>query len=346
MANELAAHQRNMRGNKVKAPIRSITKTWHRLPQSSVFPRSRTSAPLVLEGPTTQGGGTYFISLVPRISAEDYSIDVPFIPRFLFHCGPTAECPMENQPERKNASIAAISDPKERYSSMWLSSQFPITDRQPTHTPPTSELAAPVGGHPKRLLDILVSVTALILLAPLLAIVAMVMLVTLRRPIVFAQQRVGHDGRPFRCYKFRTMVRDADAVLAAHLASHPEAADEWWRNQKLAHDPRVTFLGRLLRKSSIDELPQLYNVLRGDMSCVGPRPIIADELQRYGNYREDYLRAKPGMTGLWQVSGRNALSYEDRVALDSRYVRNWTFVGDLQILAKTIPAVIRFGETA
>ncbi len=206
--------------------------------------------------------------------------------------------------------------------------------------------ATALGGLPKRLIDICVSITALALLAPLLAIVAVLVFLSLRRPIVFSQLRIGHDGQPFRCYKFRTMVRDADKALLLYLESNPDAAEEWRRNQKLTRDPRITFLGRMLRKSSIDELPQLYNVLRGDMSCVGPRPILAEELQRYGNSREDYLRAKPGMTGLWQVSGRNALSYDDRVALDATYVQTWSLIGDLKILARTIPAVIRFGETA
>lgn len=205
---------------------------------------------------------------------------------------------------------------------------------------------APLGGLPKRVLDIVVSSLAIVLLAPLLALVAVTILITLKRPVLFTQTRIGHAGRPFKCYKFRSMVCDADKVLSQHLASDPAAALEWQKTQKLAHDPRVTFIGHMLRKSSIDELPQLYNVLRGDMSCVGPRPVLEGELKRYGAAKSDYLKAKPGMTGLWQVSGRNALSYDDQVALDSRYVNTWSLSQDVTILLKTVPAVVRFGETA
>ncbi len=204
----------------------------------------------------------------------------------------------------------------------------------------------PVGGTAKRILDIAVASLALILLAPLLLLVAAIILVTLKRPVFFTQSRIGHGGRSFKCYKFRTMVPDANKVLSSYLAENPEAAREWQATQKLAHDPRVTFVGHVLRKSSIDELPQLFNVLRGDMSCVGPRPILPDELKRYGAAKDDYLRAKPGMTGLWQVSGRNALSYDARVSLDSQYVQTWSLMRDIEILAKTVPAVVRFGETA
>lgn len=205
---------------------------------------------------------------------------------------------------------------------------------------------SPVGGKTKRLMDIIVSALALTLLAPLLLFVSILILLTLKRPVFYSQLRVGYDGRLFRCYKFRSMAPDSDKVLKQYLASNPAAAEEWQRTQKLTHDPRVRFIGHLLRKSSIDELPQLYNVLRGEMSCVGPRPIVADELKRYGPARDDYLKAKPGMTGLWQVSGRNVLSYEARVVLDSTYIHNWSFMSDIGILLKTIPAVIRFRETS
>jgi len=219
---------------------------------------------------------------------------------------------------------------------------------RPTQTPAAGSLGndEPVGGTPKRILDIIVASLALVLLAPLLVFVAAMILFTLKRPVLFTQTRVGHGGRTFKCYKFRTMVPDANKVLSSYLSANPDAAREWQTTQKLAHDPRVTFVGHLLRKSSIDELPQLFNVLRGDMSCVGPRPILQDELKRYGAAKDDYLRARPGMTGLWQVSGRNALSYDARVSLDSQYVQTWSLMRDIEILAKTVPAVVRFGETA
>ena len=132
----------------------------------------------------------------------------------------------------------------------------------------------------------------------------------------------------------------------ATSSSDPASAREWSQTQKLANDPRVTLLGHMLRKSSIDELPQLLNVLRGDMSCVGPRPVVTEELKNYGSSAAEYVKARPGMTGLWQVSGRNALAYHERVVLDCAYVRDWSLAGDIGILLKTIPAVARFEETA
>lgn len=137
------------------------------------------------------------------------------------------------------------------------------------------------------------------------------------------------------------MVRNGDAVLAAHLAANPEADREWRETQKLAKDPRVTPLGRIIRKLSIDELPQLWNVLVGDMSIVGPRPITRAELDRYGKDRRYYLLVRPGITGLWQVSGRSNTSYERRIQLDRSYLENWSYAQDVSILLKTLPAVLR-----
>ncbi len=147
-------------------------------------------------------------------------------------------------------------------------------------------------------------------------------------------------GRPFACLKFRTMVVDADAVLEAHLSTHAGARAEWAHTQKLVDDPRVTCLGRFLRASSLDELPQLINVLRGEMSLVGPRPIVTSEIGRYGAHFENCFSVPPGITGLWQVSGRNDCSYAERVALDAKYAEEWSLLGDLAILARTIPAVL------
>jgi len=175
--------------------------------------------------------------------------------------------------------------------------------------------------------------------------VALLIYTRMGRPILFPQRRIGFEGRPFACFKFRTMVTDAEGALKSYLAGNPEAAREWSLRQKLEHDPRVTMLGRLLRRSSIDELPQLYNVLSGHMSCVGPRPVVSDELARYGKYRKDYVKARPGLTGAWQVSGRNRLSYRRRIALDSHYVRKWSIWRDLWILIMTIPAVLRSDTT-
>ncbi len=203
-----------------------------------------------------------------------------------------------------------------------------------------------IGGAWKRLLDITVAVIALIVLAPLMLLTAMAIAITMGRPILFAQRRVGHGGAPFLCYKFRTMSRDAERRLSEYLRDNPAAAAEWRENRKLRRDPRVTFVGQTLRVTSLDELPQLFNVLGGDMSCVGPRPVVPDELALYGRHIDDYLAARPGMTGPWQVSGRNTLSYADRVALDSHYVHNWSLWTDVSILARTIPAVARPNQTS
>jgi exopolysaccharide production protein ExoY len=164
--------------------------------------------------------------------------------------------------------------------------------------------------------------------------------------ILFCQDRVGYGGRLFRCYKFRTMREDAEEALERHLARSPAATREWTETQKLRHDPRVTPLGYVLRKSSLDELPQLWNVLRGEMSCVGPRPILESELARYGELAADYMKLRPGITGLWQVSGRSRLSYGERVEVDSAYARCWSMRLDFWIVPQTIPALLRFDGTS
>jgi exopolysaccharide production protein ExoY len=202
------------------------------------------------------------------------------------------------------------------------------------------------GGRAKRAIDLVIAGTAVLVMAPLLALVSLGVRLMLGGPVLYTQRRIGLGGRSFPCYKFRTMVLDADAVLRRHLEDDPEAAREWQETQKLKNDPRVTPFGHLLRKSSIDELPQLFNVLRGDMSCIGPRPVLAAELERYSAHANEYRSARPGLTGLWQVSGRNRLSYRDRVALDRLYVRRWSLGLDLVILLRTIPAVMRLDETS
>jgi exopolysaccharide production protein ExoY len=203
-----------------------------------------------------------------------------------------------------------------------------------------------VGGRPKRLLDIAVALTALTLACPLMLVIAALVKLTTGGPVIFAHPRVGFKGKTFHCLKFRSMIVDADAMLARHLAANPIAAQEWYEHHKLKNDPRITPFGRLLRKSSLDELPQLFNVLRGEMSCVGPRPIVAAELACYGSRVGCYLRARPGMTGMWQVSGRSTCSYRERVMLDRRYVRRWSIWIDLAVLLRTIPAVLEFDHAA
>ena len=191
----------------------------------------------------------------------------------------------------------------------------------------------------KRSLDLVGSAFLLALAAPVMAVVA-ALITGDGGPAIFGHERIGANGARFRCLKFRTMIVDAADVLAAALASDPTLAAEWASTQKLRHDPRVTPVGRFLRRTSLDELPQLLNVLRGEMSLVGPRPIIADEIPRYENDIAYYYETRPGLTGLWQVSGRSETSFQQRVRLDSSYVRNWTIWHDLAILVKTVTVVL------
>jgi exopolysaccharide production protein ExoY len=199
----------------------------------------------------------------------------------------------------------------------------------------------PIGGVPKRVFDILFSFSVLLAFAPLFLLIALLLKVTDRGPVLYRQPRVGFRSSAFGCFKFRTMVIDGDAVLARHLRDNPEAAKEWAETRKLKRDPRVTAVGDVLRQMSLDELPQLWNVLRGDMSIVGPRPVVIEEIAMYGSSAGHYLLARPGLTGAWQVSGRNDASYERRVYLDRSYVENWSFWTDIKIIMKTVPVVIR-----
>ena len=183
-----------------------------------------------------------------------------------------------------------------------------------------------------------------LLLAPLISLVSLpiCLLVALEGGSpVYRHLRVGRDGRSFYCYKIRTMALDADVQLKALLDSNHLAREEWSEQFKLKKDPRVTRLGHFLRKTSLDELPQLWNVLKGEMSFVGPRPIIPDELERYGEHAAAYFACSPGISGLWQISGRNDASYEERVLLDERYANEWTLALDAKILLRTVPVVLK-----
>ncbi len=201
--------------------------------------------------------------------------------------------------------------------------------------------SAPEGPPPGvRVLDIACSLAALVFFAPFLIVLVLLVWLGDGASPIFAQRRIGRGGRMFRCFKLRTMVPDAEARLEKLLARDPAAREEWARDQKLRRDPRITPIGRFLRTSSFDELPQLYNVLRGDMSIVGPRPIVDAEKVRYGRYIRDYCSVPPGITGLWQISGRNDVSYRRRVALDVTYARAKSLPLDLKIIVATIPAVL------
>lgn len=191
----------------------------------------------------------------------------------------------------------------------------------------------------KRLAALFFAVTLLVLLLPLLLVIAIGVRLS-GRQIFFAHERIGLNGKPFKCLKFRTMRVDAEQALAKLLAEDEAARAEWERDFKLKNDPRITRFGAFLRKTSLDELPQLFNVVRGEMSLVGPRPVVAEELSRYGRYARYYLATRPGMTGLWQVSGRNNTSYRRRVAMDCTYVRRRSLALDIRILIKTAVVVI------
>lgn len=193
----------------------------------------------------------------------------------------------------------------------------------------------------KRCFDFVVALLLLVLCAPLLLLIALLIVCTGFGPIFYADMRMGRGGRPFRCYKFRSMHVDAQQRLSAMLQENSHRAREWQACRKLRNDPRITRVGAFLRKTSLDELPQLWNVLFGEMSLVGPRPVTADELiTLYQDKATKILRVRPGMTGLWQVSGRSSTSYQTRIALDEQYVdqRNWLLDG--KILVSTIPAVL------
>ncbi|RCW79647.1 sugar transferase [Paracoccus lutimaris] len=191
----------------------------------------------------------------------------------------------------------------------------------------------------KRMLDIVGALVLLLVFSPLILVISLLML-SQRGPVMFGHQRVGQGGTAFACRKFRTMVPDAEARLQELLERDPEARRQWQADHKLDNDPRITPVGHFLRRSSLDELPQLVNVLRGEMSLVGPRPVTRAELQRYGVDSASYLALRPGLTGKWQVSGRNDISYASRVALDSTYAREFSARGDLAILLQTVRVVL------
>lgn len=215
-----------------------------------------------------------------------------------------------------------------------------VAPREPRSAASTRRKNAPVGGAAKRAIDIAISAIALLLCVPLFVFVVALIKCWDRGPVFYVHRRIGYGGRPFGCLKFRTMVPNGDEVLRSHLKASPAAAREWAETRKLKADPRVTALGIVLRKSSLDELPQLVNVLRGDMSLVGPRPIVPAEAGMYGQELGVYLRSRPGLTGAWQVSGRNNESYARRVAMDRNYVEHWSLWRDVVIMVRTVPVLL------
>lgn len=191
----------------------------------------------------------------------------------------------------------------------------------------------------KRATDILMAGMAILITLPLMLFIG-ASVVSDRGSMLFGHERVGRHGKKFKCLKFRTMIPNADEVLKQYLSENPDAAEEWACTHKLANDPRVTRIGKFLRRTSLDELPQLYNILKGDMSVVGPRPVTESELHKFGDTRDYYLKMRPGVTGLWQISGRSNTTYERRVYLDGWYARNWSFWHDMAIIIRTVPVVV------
>lgn len=193
----------------------------------------------------------------------------------------------------------------------------------------------------KRAFDLLISIPALLVLSPLFLIISILIRLDSTGPALYVAPRLGKGGTTFPCYKFRTMYLNADEILERYLEENPEAKEEWERFAKLrGHDPRLTKIGRFLRKWSLDELPQLWNVLRGEMSIVGPRPYLPREREKIGEYFDVILEVKPGITGLWQISGRNLTTFEERLRLDAYYIQNWSLWLDIKIIIRTFLVVL------
>jgi Undecaprenyl-phosphate galactose phosphotransferase WbaP len=197
----------------------------------------------------------------------------------------------------------------------------------------------------KFLIDLIATIIGGIFILPLIGLIGLLIRLDSPGPVFYRQVRIGRRGRSFKAWKFRSMVQNADDVLNDYLEKHPELKESWEQDHKLKDDPRVTRIGRFLRRTSLDELPQLWNILRGEMSLVGPRPIVDEEIWRYGDKFSLYTKVTPGLTGLWQVSGRNNITYDERVNLDAYYVRNWSVWLDVYILLRTFWVVL-FGEGA
>lgn len=194
----------------------------------------------------------------------------------------------------------------------------------------------------KRTFDLCFSLPVLLIGFPIFLLIALLVKFSSKGPVFFKQERVGRGGKLFTCLKFRTMRPDADQLLENLLTTNPELRQEWQAKRKLANDPRITSIGRFLRKTSLDELPQFWNVLKGDLSVVGPRPVCADEVQEfYGLKAYKILQVRPGLTGVWQTSGRSTTTYDERVQMDENYINHHSFLFDIKLILKTIPKMLR-----
>ena len=228
--------------------------------------------------------------------------------------------------------VLIVSD-DERLPSLWSTGKHNgilIKDR----------LLRPSAQITKRILDVVISMTCLLAFLPFMLIVALVMKVTSPGPLFFGHERIGYQGKRFKVWKFRSMHVNARELLVQTLEQNPDLRAEWEATHKLRCDPRVSWIGGILRTTSLDELPQLWNVFKGEMSLVGPRPIVSEEIEKYEDKFRSYLRVVPGVTGYWQISGRNHTTYERRVQLDQFYVKNWSVWFDLYILARTVKTVL------
>lgn len=266
----------------------------------------------------TQYPHAYFIIADPSLSLEHYQITLQQAYRFF--------------------QKAVIAPDIFRQASMWAN----VVDINGILGLETGQkLFSPWPRFYKRAMDILCSFAGILLLTPFFLLIGTIIVLESPGPIFYFQERIGRNGKRFKIWKFRTMVKNANEIFAQQLQEVPSLREEWQNKQKLKSDPRITHFGMLLRRSSMDELPQLVNVLKGDMSLVGPRPIVDSEIKRYADKFELYKRVYPGITGLWQVSGRSALDYEDRVQLDVYYIRNWSIWFDLYVLSRTPSAVLK-----
>ncbi len=270
--------------------------------------------------------------LVPFV--KEHRIDIVYLALPM-----RAEKRMRSLMEALNQTNASVYMVPDVFVFDLLGAQILDIDGMPVVSLSESPQIGPAGVI-KRMEDLILATTGLILLSPLFLVIAILIKKASPGPVFFGHTRIGRNGRKFKCYKFRTMVVNADQVLKELLERDPEARKEWEENFKLKNDPRITRIGRFLRKTSLDELPQLWNVIKGDMSLVGPRPIVEAEIPKYGRYYRHLAKVRPGMTGLWQISGRNDVTYEERVRMDVEYAKNWSVWRDLIILGKTVKVVL------
>jgi Undecaprenyl-phosphate galactose phosphotransferase WbaP len=205
----------------------------------------------------------------------------------------------------------------------------------------THNLTKPISLLWKRCIDLLLLLISSPITIPVTVFIALIVKITSPGPIFYGHKRIGKNGREFKCWKFRSMVIDADKQLEKILAENPEMRAEWEKDRKFTNDPRVTKIGKILRKTSIDEIPQFFNILTGEMSFIGPRPVTEPELAKYGKKSDFILSVQPGLSGMWQISGRSDTGYEERVTLDSYYIQNWSVWLDIWIIIKTVYVVLR-----